>query len=44
MASKGSNRGRSGRGGMDSGDGRLRRIVQDADADNYSGAEDDMSE
>ncbi|KAL0429867.1 UNVERIFIED_CONTAM: protein PAF1 [Sesamum radiatum] len=41
---KGSNRARSGRGGMDSNDGRLRRIVQDTDADNYSGAEDDMSE
>ncbi|KAL0397030.1 UNVERIFIED_CONTAM: protein PAF1 [Sesamum calycinum] len=43
-ASKGSNRARSGRGGMDGSDGRLRRIVQDTDADNYSGAEDDMSE
>ncbi|KAL0295000.1 UNVERIFIED_CONTAM: protein PAF1, partial [Sesamum radiatum] len=44
VASKGSNRARSGRGGMDGSDGRLRRIVQDTDADNYSGAEDDMSE
>ncbi|KAK6153622.1 hypothetical protein DH2020_013261 [Rehmannia glutinosa] len=37
---------RSGRGGMDGGGGggRLRRIVQETDPDNFSGAEDDMSE
>ncbi|KAI3463302.1 hypothetical protein Pfo_019965 [Paulownia fortunei] len=45
VASKGSNiTSRSGRGGMDGSVGRLRRIIQDTDADNFSGAEDDMSD
>lgn len=44
MASKGNITSRSGRGGMDGSASQLHRIVEDADADNFSGAEDDMSE
>ncbi|KAL3824401.1 hypothetical protein ACJIZ3_020430 [Penstemon smallii] len=42
-ASKGSG-GKRARPSMDGNGGRLRRIVQDRDADHFSGAEDDMSD
>lgn len=44
VPSKGNLASRSGRGSMDGSSGRLRRMSQDMEADNFSGAEDDMSD